>query len=106
MLPVPCAAVTHAHQASDYRVALVRVSEVRACSFTFEDLQENVVSAEPIIIADCAGSPSVAALSSAAFGQKIENVQMLCMAPVKGAFGILVYCAHCRAGFLLRTTED
>lgn len=100
MFPLPCAAATHAHQASDYHVALVKVLDVTPCGFTFEDLEQHTVNLEPILF-DSGDPLPTRALGAVGFGNKHMNVLMLCVVPVKGAFGVLVYCTHCRSGFLL-----
>lgn len=102
ILQVPCARAIHAHQAADYRISLVKVLEISSCGFTYEDLKERTINVEPILF-DAGDTASTRMLDAVGFGNKRMNVFMRCAVPMKGAFGILVYCAHCRAGFLLET---
>jgi len=98
----PCAASSHAHQASDIRIALIRIREVTKCGFTYEDLEQNSVEIQPITSTD----EKLFQLAGVRFGSKLVKVSLLCEAIRKGGFGILAYCETCRAGFLMRATPD
>lgn len=101
VFPIPCTIAAHTHRATDYRIALVKVLEVTPCGFTYEDLEEHSVAAEGI-----STDLELFKLGSVEFGSKLMTVRLARAEVRKGVFGVLVYCAYCRAGLLMQTTTE
>lgn len=103
ILPIPCS-VNHEHQTSDCRIAIVRVTGIISCGFTYEDLGDQSISMDPILF-DASDPGLTRLVASATFERQNLKLLMHFQQPVKGAIGILVYCSHCRAGFLIKVEK-
>lgn len=96
---IPCQLPSHAHRPSDFRIALVRVLDVTGCGFTYEDLEDHSVPAEGI-----STDLRLFELGSVGLDTKVMTVRLPRGEVKKNAFGVLLYCVHCRAGLLVETT--
>lgn len=101
---VPTARLTlsaqHAHQFSDYRMRLVRVTRIASEGFYVADLQERAVIATPVVLIPSSGGlvslgEGVCSTTNQGFRQQIAAL------PLKvNRVGLLIYCSYCHSGFL------
>ena len=100
-----CAGAAHAHQYSDVRMAVIEVSNVSQCGFSFVDLEENTVGIDNSF--EFARDFEVVRIEQN--NEKASNfakVQMSRKDVKKGMRAIAIYCAACKAVFSLKPYGD
>ena len=99
-----CAAATHAHQYSDLRMAMVEVSEVNQCGFSFANLESNTVGLDNALQYSH-DFVLVKVASKDKNTSTLVKTNLTRTSVKKGMHGVAVYCAVCKTVFTLRPYE-
>jgi hypothetical protein len=95
----PCT-VSHAHQYSDLRLAIIEVGKVEKCEFYYSNLEERTTPADPLIF-DVEFELSLVQWSEDRTAVKrIEKARLK-----QGVIGICIYCSYCRACVSMRLID-
>lgn len=95
----PCT-VSHTHQYSDLRLAVVQVGKVEKCEFFYSDLEERTTPVEPLTF-DVDFELSILELSE----EKTVVTRVVKERLKQGVLGICIYCSYCRACVSMRLLD-